>query len=333
MKTTTVTLSAMVLLAAAVLSWSSLSSALESRVCFTCREPITGSYFETGGHFYHPGCFTCEYCKKPIEGPFTVFRKKNYHTQCFEDHVALKCAVCGGTIEGQYLLDYWGNAYHVRHKDSVVQCDFCQRFIVGPLGDGMKRFPDGRTLCSKCAPSSITSVREARSILVDAADNLRSFGVIVDPKPVELRLVSQQEFSRIARTRSGDTKGFTDYAVKKNGFGKVQSEVIKVYLLNGMPRTQMASTAAHELMHIWQFRNGRLDQSADVSEGSCNFASYLVLRKLGGAESEFVIDGMLKDPDYVYGRGFRRVKSYVEAEGTAAWLRVLKVKNPDLSRR
>jgi hypothetical protein len=248
-------------------------------------------------------------------------------------HVALRCAVCGGIVEGRHLVDYWGNAYHLRHKNEVAQCDFCQRFVVGPLGNGMKRLPDGRTLCSKCAPSSVTSVREARSISADVARALRAFGIDVDPGPIEFRLVGQQELDRIAEEKSHETKGFTDYSVEKNAFGRVMSEKIKVHLLDGMPRTQVVSTVAHEFMHIWQFQNGILDQNAEVSEGSCNLASYLVLRKLGCPDADFVIDGMLKDTDRTYGQGFRRVKAYVESEGTSAWLRSLKEKDPGLSER
>ena len=319
-------------LAAALPEDAQNADAPPDRMCAVCRQPIREAYFETGGRYYHSRCFTCEYCKTPIDGPFTVFRGKNYHTPCFEDHVALRCAVCGGIVQGQYLLDYWGNAYHTRHKNDVIQCDFCQRFIVGTLTDGMKRMQDGRSLCSICAPSSVTSIREARSILLDASEKLRSVGVDVDPDRIELRLVGDEELARIAGSRSNDTKGFTDYLVNKSLFGKVNSETVKICLLYGMPRAQMASTAAHELMHVWQFRKGRLDQDAAVSEGSCNFASYLVLRKMGGPEAEFVIDGMLKDPDPVYGEGFRRVKAYTEEKGIAPWLRLLKEKNPDFAR-
>jgi hypothetical protein len=301
------------------------------RVCAACGQVIREAFFETGGKFYHSRCFACESCGKPIDGQFTVFKGKNYHTPCFEDRVALRCAVCGGIVQGKYLLDYWGNAYHTRHQGNVLQCDFCQRFIVGDLTNGMKRLQDGRSLCSKCAPNSVADIRQARAILLDAADKLRGVGIDVDPGRVELVLVGDDDLARIAGSRSNDTKGFTDYWVSKSLFGRVNGETIKVYLLYGMPRMQMASTAAHELMHVWQFQKGRLDQDAAVSEGSCNFASYIVLRKTGGPEAEFVIDGMIRDPDPVYGDGFRRVKAYAEENGVGPWLRLLKKKNPDFS--
>jgi hypothetical protein len=303
----------------------------DDRICAECGRPITGAYFETGSHFYHPNCFTCAHCGAPIKDAYLVYKNKNYHRRCFEDHVALRCAVCGGVIGGEYLIDYWGNAYHKSHQGVVLQCDFCQRFIHGELLDGMVRLPDDRRLCGKCAPSAITRTGEVRLILAEVSEVLETFGMTVDISRIELELVGIDELKRIASSRSHNTKGFSDYTVQKNVFGKVKSETIKVYLLNGMPRTQMVSTCAHELAHVWQFQNGRLDQDPAVSEGSCNFAAYLVLRKLGGEYTNFVIDNMLKDPDPVYGGGFRRVKRYAEREGIGTWLKSLKKKNPDLS--
>lgn len=308
------------------------TSADDQRTCNECGREITGSYFETGSHFYHPTCFTCAHCGEPIKDAFLVYKHGNYHKRCFEDHVALRCVVCGGIIQGDYLIDYWGDGYHKSHQGVVSQCDFCQRFIYGELLDGMVRLPDDRRLCGKCAPSSIASTGKVRLIFAKAAEVLASNGMEVDIAQIEILLVGTDELKRVASSSSHDTKGFSDYLVKKNIFGQVKSESIKVYLLNGMPRTQMTSTAAHELAHVWQFQNGRLDQDPAVSEGSCNFAAYLVLRALGGENADFVIDNMLKDPDPVYGEGFRRVKRYAEKEGLQAWLKLLQEKSPDLTK-
>ncbi len=97
-----VTLAAVALLTVLLLS-APFAFAEDGRVCGVCGGSISGSYFETGGRIYHPKCFSCDYCKEPIKGPFTVFRGMRYHEPCFEGHVALRCAVCGGVIEGQYF--------------------------------------------------------------------------------------------------------------------------------------------------------------------------------------------------------------------------------------
>ncbi len=316
----------------ATLVWGSAVESPTERICNACGREITGSYFETGSHYYHPGCFTCNHCGKPIKTAYTTYKNTNYHNECFENHVALRCAVCDGIIQGQYLLDYWGNAYHTSHKDAVLQCDFCQRFVVGSLIGGMKRFPDGQCFCGKCAPLTVTSVDRARALMVEVARYLEDFGIDVDSEKIQLRLVDRNELKKIASAHTEDTRGFTDYLVRKNLFGRVKNQTIDVYLLDGMHRVQMIGTLAHELTHVWQFEQGRLDQDKALSEGSCNFAAYLVLRRIGGVEADFLITNMLKDKDPVYGEGFRRVKAYAETEGLANWLRLLKKKDASLSR-
>jgi len=331
MTNTRLTIAVLLLAAAALLSTASVIKSPAERICNECGRKITGSYFETGSHFHHPECFTCEYCGKPIKSAYTTYKNGKYHNDCFQNHIALRCAVCNGVIQGQYLLDYWGNGYHTSHKGSVLQCDFCQRFVVGDLIDGMVRFPDGQRYCGLCARSTVTSVKEARELMVDVAGYLDDFGIRVDAKKIRLRLVDQHELKTVASAHTNDTKGFTDYYVKKNLFGRVRAETIDVYILRGMHRVQMISTLAHELTHVWQFERGRLKQDPGLSEGSCNFAAYLVLRKVGGVEAEYVIDGMIKDNDPIYGDGFRKVKSYAEENGIANWLKLLKRKNATLS--
>jgi hypothetical protein len=100
------------------------------------------------------------------------------------------------------------------------------------------------------------------------------------------------------------------------------------YLLYGMPRMEIINTVAHELAHVWQFNRGRFRNDRSWAEGSCNYAAYMVLGKYPGRESSFFRTGLMRDADPVYGEGFRRVKTLVDAEGSKAWLRYLS-KNAD----
>jgi hypothetical protein len=128
----------------------------------------------------------------------------------------------------------------------------------------------------------------------------------------------------IANFRSHDLRGFTDYHEERNLFGRTSKRQIDVYLLYGMPKVEMIGTMAHELTHVWQFLNGRLKTDPALSEGSCNFASYWVLKQMApGREADFIIESMLRDEDEVYGEGFRRVKRYVEHNGISRWLTLM----------
>ncbi len=295
----------------------------DHRYCLACGQEINGDSYQTGGSFYHSRCFTCNYCEKPIRGPYITYRNENYHENCFDRHVALKCAACGETIGGDYIKDAWGNSYHTRHEGNIVQCDFCRRFIAGPFMQGMLRYRDGRFLCGICAPSAVRSKKEVLAILKEAADILEQYGIQVSIGSIELTLVDRKELKKLSSRPSFDTTGFVDYSVKRNLWGRETGRKIKVYILKGMPRVQTIGAVAHELMHIWQFEHGSLDLPGEISEGSANYASYLVLKGLGTPEAAFMIANMSKNEDPVYGLGFRRIKKYVRDNGLAAWLDLL----------
>jgi hypothetical protein len=298
-------------------------AAEKAKICKACGEPITGPCFETQGDFYHARCFRCDYCNQPISESYVVYNGKKYHDFCFKRHVALTCAVCGGVITGDYLQDHWGTIYHPYHEGKVIRCDFCKRFIVGPLAKGRLRLPDGRCLCALCAPSAVTDVADARELMADVAGRLARLGIEVETASIDLDLAGTKKLRAVAKSGSHDLTGFVDYEAEKNLFGSVKRRKIKVYILHGMPRTQAAGAIAHELTHVWQFQHGRLKTDKALSEGSANYASYLVLKSIGGVEAEFIMENMLLDKDPDYGEGFRRVKGYAEREGRAAWLELL----------
>jgi hypothetical protein len=303
--------------------------AQEVHHCAACGQAISGAYFETKGRFYHPEHFLCAYCGEPIKSAYTTYRGENYHSRCFEEHVALRCAICGGVVQGQYIIDFWGNAYHMRHKGEVPACDFCMRFITDELYDGSIRYSDGRILCRICAKSAVKKIGGARAIMRQVADHLRRFGIDVDTDRVQLHLIGLKQMQLLVHKPAHGLRGFADYQEERNLIGIRRRQQVDIYVLYGAPRIEMAATLAHELTHVWQFFNGSLEADPALSEGSCNYAAYLTLRKLGGPESEFIMQRMIDDDDPVYGGGFRRVKRYAEENGLANWLVLLR-KNQSL---
>jgi hypothetical protein len=224
-------------------------------------------------------------------------------------------------IEGEYLIDYWGNAYHAAHQADAVKCDFCDRLLTDDLLRGGVRFSDGRHLCRLCHPSAIKRLGQARALMTAVASQLQRIGMSFEIADFRLHLVGIERMQELADYRSHDLRGFTDYHEERNLFGKMKKRKIDIYLLYGSPRVEMIGTLAHELTHVWQFLHGRLHNDRALSEGSCNFASYWVLKQMArGEQSDFIIESMLRDEDEVYGEGFRRVKRYVERNGISEWL-------------
>jgi hypothetical protein len=294
------------------------------QTCKACGGDISGHFFETKGNFYHPHHFTCAYCAAPITGQYTTYRSENYHNDCFKDHIARRCTLCRQPIEGEYIVDYWGNAYHKRHSNEVPTCDFCDRFLSAETLEGGVRFSDGRSLCGICHRSAVKKLGQAKALMNQVAAQMRRIGMGFDTVDLRLHLIGLRKMQEIANFRSHDLRGFTDYHEERNLFGRTRKRQIDVYLLFGMPKVEMIGTMAHELTHVWQFLNGRLNSDPALSEGSCNFVSYWILKQMTpGREADFIIESMLRDDDLIYGEGFRRVKRYVERNGISGLLTLL----------
>jgi hypothetical protein len=292
-------------------------------VCATCGESIDGMYFRTKGLLYHPDHFRCTQCDLPIRGSYSEYEGHVYHNECFRDHVALRCALCTAVISGDYLQDYWGNSYCKFHDGVAPVCDSCGRFISDQLTGGGVRYDDGRYVCNVCRPTSITDVDQLLQLLGQVAVSMEAFGMDVDFKGIQIHLIGREEMQKLSGHHSDGLRGFTDYREDFRVLGYSRNRRMHMYLLYGMPRMEIISTLAHELAHIWQFNRGQFQSERAWSEGSCNYASYLVLGSYPGRESSFFRVSLTRDGDGVYGDGFRRVKRLAESEGSQSWLRSL----------
>ncbi|MDH4035895.1 MAG: LIM domain-containing protein [Candidatus Krumholzibacteria bacterium] len=300
------------------------ASAQESPgVCASCGEPIDGPYFTTKGLSYHANHFRCAHCDLAISGSYSEYQGKVYHNDCFRDHVALRCSLCNATITGEYLQDYWGNSYCQHHDGVAPVCDSCGRFISEPLTGGGVRYDDGRFVCNVCRPKSITDVGEILTLVNEVAGHMKAFGMNVDYEGVQIHLVGREKMQKLSGHHSDGLRGFTDYREQFRLLGYSRGRRMNMYLLYGMPRMEIISTIAHELAHIWQFNQGQFKSERAWSEGSCNYAAFLVLAQYPGRESSFFRVSLTRDGDDVYGDGFRRVKTLAEAEGAGTWLRYL----------
>ncbi|MBK7143295.1 MAG: hypothetical protein IPH75_14570 [bacterium] len=343
-----------ILLLAVVVVGASLAMA-GAKICAKCKKPIdSGKWFEIDGRTYHYNHFVCENCGKPI-GEENYFARdgnyydslcfvkrfarrcaycdqpmmewvtvagRDYHDACFTEHVADRCAICGKPILGNYLYDSYGAKVHSEHKTEAKQCDYCSRFLTAE-SEGGEQYPDGRTVCGLCKKSVVSSQHEADSLLLVAKALLRMQGIVIKQGDFDLELVSREGMSALSDRPGPEKAGFTHIQQSKYLGGLFKDTEVKIYILDRMPRIHFIATAAHELMHVWFGLNDRFHTEDILAEGSCNYASYLVLLNYP-KEVDHVIDRMMEDDDPIYGEGFRRVNRYVEEVGIAAWLNYIR---------
>ncbi len=306
---------------------------IEHFKCASCGKSIAKNYNYRYGKFYHVKCYEekfakiCDHCSKPISGKYFVADGKVYHQKCYENFIAKKCALCGEIINGEYILDFWGNHYHAEHSAKKAQCEYCGRFISDKLTNGGMKYKDGRSICRLCYNTSVSDHQKAFEILMLVRDRLALKGIKIPTNNLTLHLVDSFELNKRSSQHGiePDMRGFANYEFTVLG-DKIVNKKFDIYLLLGMPRDVFASVAAHELMHVWYFNFGKDKPEKRLVEGSCNYASYLINNDIGTTYKGLINDQLNKNPDTVYGDGFRSVRKYVDRYGIQRWLDHLKKK-------
>lgn len=300
-------------------------SARENRICEYCREPITdNAWIEAEGKFYHSDHFRCDHCDEIIRGSYTRHDGGIYHITCYNEHYALRCSLCGGVIEGRYQQDFWGNSYHEFHDGEADRCQYCGRFISRDLTDGGVKYRDGRIICGLCGVSAVAEADDVAGILAEVASSLAGYGIKTDADDIPVVLVDRHQMAEQRDTDDTRTRGFAKHTRRVTSDGRVTAEYFRIYALHGMPRRALVSTLAHELMHVWLSRHGAENMDRVLTEGSCNYASYLILQQDDSEEARYMIWCLSENDDSVYNEGFRRVSEYVGGAGIAGWLKYLR---------
>lgn len=306
--------------------------------CAHCARPIAGQYLVVKGANVHRECSKpymaqhnppCAACGKALMERHVVHEGATYHPECYSKTIAKRCDVCSQGIIGEYLTDYWGHTYHAAHAREFATCLYCSRLLHPTTGGGGGLvYPDGRPICRVCHKTAVHRDVDARRTVDRMRDRLATWGVDLGDIQVPIKIVDRSQLgSMLARGPHQHFKrvsGFASMNWERHG-REVRNKQATIYLLTGMPLGWLEGTAAHELMHVWNFHNGPQHTFA-LEEGSCNYMSFRIheeQRQKGDAMAEYHVDALMKDPDPAYGVGFRKVRKYVDRHGFPRLLSLL----------
>ena len=304
----------------------------EHFVCRACQKPIQSSFNVHQGMFLHPDCFAAKYaprcglCDQALTGKYVVHEGKNSHERCYGQHLATRCDLCQRMIVGTALTNYWGHTYHAEHAREFAECLYCGKLVHPAISGGGTTYPDARAICRGCHKTAVHREADGQRVVVAVRARMAGWGVDLGTLPVPVRFVDRVKLSTMLKggphASMKRVSGFAAMRWEHQG-RVVQNKQATVYLLTGMPLASLEATAAHELMHVWNFFNGPKHAFA-LEEGSCNYMAYRIHQEQGGAMADYHIDCLMKDPDPAYGVGFRKVKRYVERHGFERLLTLLR---------
>lgn len=217
----------------------------------------------------------------------------------------IRCYLCNKTISGAYYTDWAKNSICAVHKDTVKHCASCGRFCnqeAKDIGLGLK-------VCTHCQKYDVT-----KSIGIDIAHFIKD---IYSKTPIGE--VTHWHFKAI------DAEGMYKKTGDMNVRGLAQSigTDYTVYVYMALSRVAFAQVLAHEVLHIYQYRN-HISPTKAKCEGFCNLGSYVILKHINNSEAKAAIESLKKNPDPIYGEGFRYMLSVYEAGGWSAAIKELR---------
>ena len=83
-------------------------------------------------------------------------------------------------------------------------------------------------------------------------------------------------------------------------------------ILHGLPKTLFEGVAMHELGHVWLIAHGVQGLPAWGEEGFCELLAYRYFQHLNTPVARYHVSSIEKNPDSIYGDGFRRVHALAE---------------------
>ena len=188
---------------------------------------------------------------------------------------SIECSICESKInEQKYLVDIWGNPFHIHHKNKGQFCECCSRIISKKITGGGYILNDGRHICSLCDISIIKNSKVEKSLksIINMLDKNGVKGLHVSE--IDIFLINRDEMKKLYGYNASDhLKGLTKISIQDN-------KIFKIYILDNIPEIQFQAILAHELLHVWLYKNS-INLEYDKMEAFCNLGSFLVYKNDG----------------------------------------------------
>lgn len=128
-------------------------------------------------------------------------------------------------------------------------CDFCAKPLMGGEFD---RLQDGRERCITCTKTIVATEEEFVALFHEVRQNLQLLFEIQFNVGITVRMENAKTIARRTNEKFEATPGFDARVL---GFASQGPNGYDLHIENGSPKLPSIQTMAHELTHIWQYRN------------------------------------------------------------------------------
>lgn len=219
----------------------------------------------------------------------------------------MKCKICNNEITSSYIKNEWGEVIHSFHDRILCSC--CNRFVC----KGGMSLNDGRFLCSDCVSTVVKDEKHIELVKKKVLEIFKINGLNDISENIPIKIVSVDYMAHLTGSgmKSTNQLGFTMTKGYYSLYGKKLSH--EIFMLDWQERTMFAGTLAHEYLHVWQ-NEKCIKLESSLCEGFCNLGSFIIYKAINSKLSHFLFEQMKKNPDPVYGDGFRKVKEIYDTK-------------------
>ena len=273
---------------------------------------------------WHPEHFLCAACHQPIQSSsFHVHQGQPYHSTCFVQQIAPRCALCGKPLVGEFLVDQWGTRYCKVHQGQYPTCMYCGRMVPPSLQEAPGQHDAMR--CPICRKSAIETAEEAQPLFKQLKQWVGSQGLRYNNLRLSLELCDRRKMASYLQGRTEPhALGATVSSTYTQQGRVVRTEVDTVVVLRGLPAIEFCGVVAHELGHVWLTVHGIQKLPAWAEEGFCELLAYRYYSDISTDEGRYHTERITRNPDPVYGEGFRRIRAMVDKVGFERFIDLLR---------
>lgn len=210
-----------------------------------------------------------------------------------------RCDICG-KYPLIFAIDMFGHKVCFKHRKEgkIGKCYFCGSFCFTEQSVMVSRNIYSCHHCNTNTPK-ISELGQMASYI---RDYYRGCGLGELPR----FWVNQVKYDYLIKNRDG--RACLAYAQKQ------VDNSYEICLYEGLSRMIYLSTLAHEVLHLWLWEHG-LNPADDIREGFCNLGSYMVMKQVGTQAARLRMKMYERDPDVIYGNGFRKMKAIFDKGG------------------
>lgn len=300
--------------------------------CSVCRKKISGKYMKNnkGQIFCSKRCLYKTLPKCSVCGKVSKFSngKKSFCSQKCLQSTWPMCTACKKRVRGG-ILRGWDRKFLCKVCANRPKCFSCYQ-------PSAAKFADGRYICKVCQKTAVSDpvkiikiAEEVRKLMKDKlslnTDHKINYKIVSlkelqgqtehDHQGIELGLYKfEQVIEKVTSTRSF----MGEKATETQEFIKDESH--SIYFLYGIPENKLREVAAHELAHDWMQEFYPEITDLKTKEGWAEFIAAKVNTVYGRSQMNI---RMLKNPDKIYGEGYRMIKKASEKNDPEAVFKFL----------